>query len=233
MKKLGAIALAALAMASTSAMAQGTHNVGNFGPGYPGYGNGAGLAFNANVGIPNDTSAATTTVSTAFTLTGTVNKDCSYFNANSGSHTIPLGTIGVRNSNNEAPSQLFNQVSDFSIEITSTSAGCNFANTVSVDKSNGAQGLLNSAPGGYDSNSFTANIPYIARIGISQATTNTTAPAPGQYQTFQAETNEGGKSKAFGAFRSAIFLHAIVPAQTKGLVAGTYSDTVTVTLTAS
>lgn len=230
MKKIGAIALAALAMASTSAMAQ-THSVGNWGPGaLP---NGASLAFNANVGIPNDTSVATPTVSTSFTLTGSVAKDCSYYNANSGSHTIPLGAIGVRNSNNEAPNELFNQVSEFSIEITSTTAGCNFANTVKVEKSNGVQGLLNSAPGGYDTANFTANIPYIARIGIQQASTNTTAPALGQYQTFQAATNQSSASQSFGAFRSRITLHTIVPVQTKGLVAGTYSDTVAVELKAS
>lgn len=231
MKKISAIALFALgALASTSVFAQ-THQVGNYGVGaqHPG---GPALAFNANIAIPNDTSSATPTVSTAFTLTGSVARDCSYFNNNSGTHTIPLGAIGVYNSNNEDIANLFNQVSNFSIEMTSTSAGCNFANTITVSKANGVQGLLNSAPGGYDSNNFTANIPYTAKIGISNVSTNTSAPAVGTYHTFQAAANEASKSQTYGAFRSRITLNAIVPAQSLGLVAGTYSDTITIELKA-
>jgi hypothetical protein len=229
MKKITAIALLALGtMASAPAFAQ-THNVGNWGPGATG-GNGASLAFNANIGIPNNTIDAADTVWTAFTLTGAVSRDCSYYNANSGSHTIPLGAIGVRTSANEPVGQMFNQVSDFSIEMTSTSAGCNFANTVSVTKANGADGLLNNAPGGYDTDNFTANIPYVARVGIQKATTSTTAPGVGTYKTFEAGVNEATKSQSFGAFRSRLTLHTIVPAQPLGLVAGTYSDTVTVQL---
>ncbi|MBX3561929.1 MAG: hypothetical protein KF780_08965 [Sphingomonas sp.] len=231
MKKIGTIALLAASMLAATSVSAQTHNVGNFGPGaaFPG---GPSLAFNANIGIPNDSSAATPTVTTAFTLTGSVARDCSYHQGNSPTHTIPLGAIGVLNSNNEVPTQLFNQAGNFSIEITSTSAGCNFANTVEVTKVNGVSGLVNSAAGGYDTNNFTANIPYRVRVGIQEASTNTTAPAAGGYQTWTVAENQGSDYRTYGAFRSRIIMHAQVDAQSKGLVAGTYSDTIRIELRA-
>ena len=68
----------------------------------------------------------------------------------------------------------FEMVSPASAVVNSTTAGCNFNNTVTLTKANGAQGLRNLAAGGYDSNQFQANIPY--SVGASfTATTNTSA----------------------------------------------------------
>jgi len=230
MKKLLSVTCAAIALiASTSAMAQ-THNsyVGEYGGSTPFTGppNWAGYS---PAGIPNDTSAATPTVTNTFTFTGTVASDCSFYGGSSTSHAIPLGAIGVRNSNNEgAVGNLFNQAASFTYEIGTSSAGCNTNNTVTVSKN--ANGLQNSAASGFDSNQFTNKIPYSVLVGISNATTNTAAGAPGTYVPMTVAANAASNSETLGAWRSNMNVTATFPAQTLGLLAGTYSDTITVTL---
>ena len=128
MRKMTIAAIAAFTMMSApGAYAQQTyHNIGNFGNSAPG--GAPTLAINGFTSdglhaLPDDTTAATPTVTNSFVLTGTVAKDCSYYSgAPSGTTTIPLGAIGVRNGNTETVNNLFNQVAAFNVEITSTSA---------------------------------------------------------------------------------------------------------------
>ncbi len=227
MKKLFIVATSAIALlSSTTAMAAGgTHNMpaGNFGT--------ANLAYNANVAIPNDTTDATPTVTENFTLTGNVAKDCSFWDEGTQTHNISIGAIGVKNGNNEAVSNLFNQAGDFSIEITTTSAGCNFNNTVTVAKS--VAGLQHQGPAsGFDNTQFTDHIPYSVKVGIHSATANQTTGAVGAFVGTTVATTDASQSLTLGAWRSSLDLQAQVPAQTLGLVAGNYSDTITVTLAA-
>lgn len=231
------MASAAVALVATPAFAGHNSYPGEYTPGnwsdpnpanqpkvlWAGYSNSAGQ-------IPDDTTTATPTVTNTFTLTGSVAKDCSFSGGSSTSHSIPLGAIGVKNGNDEVTGGLFNQNGDFSYQIGVTSAGCNFNNTVTVSKLNGANGLVNPTPGGYDTNNFTANIPYSIVVGISQATTNQGAGAAGQYTPMTIAAGSGSGSEKLGAWRSNMNITASIPAQPKGLVAGNYSDTITVTL---
>ena len=58
---------------------------------------GFGTRYTASTTAPDDTENATPTVSNAFTLTGSVNKDCSFYAGNDASaRNIDFGTIGVR-----------------------------------------------------------------------------------------------------------------------------------------
>lgn len=230
MKKLLMITAAVAAMAAAPAYAAHNSYPGEYsGPNGTGWVLWAGYSNSAGQ-IPDDTTTATPTVTNTFTLSGTVAKDCSFSGGSSTSHSIPLGAIGVKNSNTDQPADLFNQNGDFSYQIGIGSAGCNFNNTVTVTKTNGSQGLLNAAPGGYDSNNFTANIPYSILVGISNATTNQAAGAAGTYTPMTVAANAGSNSEKLGAWRSNMNITASIPAQTKGLVAGNYSDTITVTL---
>jgi len=227
-------AVAAFALVtSTSAFAQQTyHNIGNFGNASLGS---PILAINGFTSdglhaLPDDTTPATTSVTNSFTLSGTVNKDCSYYSGAANNQvSIPLGAIGVRNGNTETTSNLFNQNGGFNVEITSTSAGCNTENTVTV--SHAANGLVNPNPGSYDSTQFTAKIPYTIVTGLAHATPLGTTAA-GTFQTFSVAPNTASNSADYGAWRSSMTVTAQIPAQTLGLVAGTYSDTIVVTLAA-
>jgi hypothetical protein len=113
------------------------------------------------------------------------------------------------------------------MDISSTSAGCNFNNTVTISKS--AQGLVNASAGGYDSNQFTANIPYKINAGLT-GTTNTSGPAAGTFVPITLADGDSTKQVHLGAWRSNLNMGLVFTAQNKGLVAGNYTDTITVEL---
>jgi len=227
-KLLATIAIGAMATWSTTAFAAhpvtteqgwgtwagGTYGSGPFwGPG--GYQN------------ADDTTPATPTSTQTFTLTGTVAKDCSYYNGTTSTHSVNLGAIGVKNGDTEQTTTAFNQAADIHFDLQTTSAGCNFNNTVTASKS--AQGLLNSAAGGYDSSEFTNKIPYSVTIGIPKAV-NFNTTGTGTYHGVTVGLAQASNSMHLGAWRSALTLGIAAPAQTLGLVAGTYTDTITLTL---
>jgi hypothetical protein len=224
-KKAFALTAAAIAMIAATSATASIHTVT---PGY--YGN---PGFQPPIwavngwNIPDDTTTATPDVTNTFTLTGTVAKDCSYYGGPSPSHTIPLGAIGVKNGDTETSTTAFNQASTFNMDISSSSAGCNFNNTVTISKN--AQGLVNAAAGGYDSNQFTANIPYKINGGLT-GTTNTSGPAAGTFVPIVLNDGDATKQVHLGAWRSNLNMGLVFTAQSKGLVAGNYTDTITVEL---
>jgi hypothetical protein len=233
MKKIvSAIALSAFALASSSAAFATGHTAQDsvYGSGvFAGGTYGAGPFYGPGGGQITDNTDPNTSpiVTNTFTLNGTVTKDCSFYAGTSTSHTINLGQIGVRNGNTETTATAFTQAAPFNFDIQTTSAGCNFDNTVSLTKS--ANGLVNAAPGGYDSSEFTAKIPYKATVGVSKAV-NAGATGTGIYHAFVVDVADSSGSMHLGAWRSGLTLNVNAPAQTLGLVAGTYTDTITLTL---
>jgi hypothetical protein len=166
-----------------------------------------------------------------FSLTGTVNKDCSFYSGNDASaRNIDFGVIGVRTGNNENVNNAFEMVGPAEADIDTLTAGCNFNNEVEIAKSN-VNGMLNAAAGGYDTNQFQANIPYSVNAAWTGVAINVvTAGTP---QTLNVATNVLGAIKQQGAWRSNMAIDIDAPAVTaKGLVAGTYTGTTTLTLRA-
>ncbi len=187
-------------------------------------------AFDLSTGgsMPDDSATDTPTVTVSFNMSGTVAQNCSYFSNSAGnSQSISLGAIGIKNGNSQNIGSLFNQIDPIDFEITSTNAGCNTDNTVTVTK--GANGLFNPSTSGYDSSQFTNSIPYSIKVGVHAATLAGTV-GTGIPQGFTVATTAQTGSANYGAWRSKLDLLANIPAQTLGLVAGTYSDTITVTL---
>lgn len=231
MKKLlaGAATVLAVAAMSTTASAQGyleREGNGNPGPGYSIY------LWEAH----GDTQVAQTEITAAFTLTGTVNKDCSYFLGAAGdaspnqTKSINLGVIGVKTGNNESVNNAFDMVGQAEADVDSTTAGCNTNNTITIEKDD-VLGLVNSTPGGYDNTAFQANLPYIveARWSGANSLSGPTAPV-GEGLWIQA--GEKIASKPQGAWRSRLLVNFKVPVADKALVAGQYTGTTTVTLKA-
>jgi hypothetical protein len=187
-------------------------------------------AFDAATGgsMPDDATTDTPTVTVSFNMSGTVAQNCSYFsNSTNNQQSISLGAIGIKNGNSQNIGSLFNQIDPIDFEITSTNAGCNTDNTVTVSK--GANGLSNPTTSGFDSSQFTNSIPYSIKVGVAAATPAGTV-GTGQFQGFTVPTTATTGSANYGAWRSKLDLTANIPAQSLGLVAGTYSDTITVTL---
>jgi hypothetical protein len=187
-----------------------------------------GSRYRQNTSSPDDTEQASQTAGGTFTLQGQVNADCSFYNGSSSTHTLDLGTIGIRTGDNENVTVAFNQAGTATAHVDTATAGCNTHNVVTIAEQNAGAGLVNSNPGPYDSAQFTANIPYALNAswtGVDEATTTGFAKsltvAAGSSGT---GTNEGG------AWRSAFNMDITVPPQSLGLVAGKYSDQITVTL---
>lgn len=219
------IASAGAAQAQTTLITEGTGLGGLLGSGtfYTAL-SGSLQSANSNTATPN--------LETSFTLSGTVAKDCSFYAGNSAASTnINLGQLGVVTNNGANVGDAFEMRAAAGANITSGTAGCNFNNTVTIGKDNGINGMEVVVPSGFDSNQFQANLPYSITANWV-GTTNTVGGAPGGSQSLTVGTNEDEDDWTGGAWRSAFNMLITVPAPNKGLVAGTYEDTITVTLAA-
>lgn len=192
---------------------------------------GIGTRYTALSLAPNNTEAAEQTVTTTFTLNGEVTKDCSFYAGNTpAARTINFGVIGVRTGNNENTSSAFEMAGPASANVNTLTAGCNFNNNVVITK-NDAQGLVNNAPGGYDTDEFQANIPYEVTATWSGVAYNTVGT--GGTSTLQVADNQQTNNLKQGAWRSPMNIaFYAAPVTNKGLVAGTYTGTTTLTLSA-
>ncbi|HEU4960214.1 MAG TPA: spore coat protein U domain-containing protein [Sphingomonas sp.] len=180
----------------------------------------SGSRYHQQSDAPDNEDAATTSTGGKFTLTGHVTPDCSFYNggvAQDTAHTIDLGTIGVHTGNGDNVSIAFNQMSTAHANVNTATAGCNTRNNVTITKN----ALINANPGLYDSNEFTATIPYEIHANWTNASGDH-AINLGQQQSSDTKTG--------GAWRSAFNMNIDVPPPSKGLVAGDYQDTITVTI---
>lgn len=190
-----------------------------------------GTRYTAQADAPGNTEQATPTVNVNFRLSGTVNKDCSFYSGNTASaRSIDFGVIGIRTGNNENVNNAFEMVGPATAEIESLTAGCNFNNEVEISKDD-IRGLVNSAPGGFDTNEFTATIPYSVEANWTGVALN--AQTTGSAQSLNVGVNANAAQKQQGAWRSAMNIDIVAPVvQGKGLVAGQYKGTTTLTLRA-
>lgn len=192
---------------------------------------GFGTRYTATADAPSDSATATPTVNVVFTLSGSVNKDCSFYSGNnSNARNIAFGVIGVRTGDNENVASAFEMVGPATAAVESLTAGCNTNNSVEIVK-NSASGLVNAAPGGYDTDEFQANIPYSVNASWTGVAYNTIAAGSSQTLNIGNTTASGFLNQ--GAWRSEMDINFNAPAITnKGLVAGNYTGTTTLTLRA-
>lgn len=191
----------------------------------------SGSRYHQDTTSTGNTESASNNAGGTFTLTGTVDKDCSFYNGSAagGAHTINLGTIGVRTGDADNVSIAFNQVADASANVNTATAGCNFNNRVTINKAH--KGLQNNTTSSFDPNQFTNEIPYSVDAtwtGVAQGSSQS-----GQRELQLSANTSGSQFLDSGAWRSAFNMNIAIPKQSLGLVAGTYTDTITVTLAAS
>lgn len=190
-----------------------------------------GTRYTAEASAPADSETATRRVNVVFRLSGSVNKDCSFYSGNNDSaRDIDFGVIGVRTGNNENVNRAFEMVGPATAAIETLTAGCNFNNEVSITKSN-VDGLINNSGSGYDQDEFQANIPYSVEANWTGVAFGVVAP--GSAQTLEAATTDLTKTITQGAWRSNMTIDIEAPAITsKGLVAGNYRGSTRLTLRA-
>ena len=195
---------------------------------------GFGTRYTASTTAPDDTENATPTVSNAFTLTGSVNKDCSFYAGNDASaRNIDFGTIGVRTGDAENVNSAFEMAGPLNAQIQTLTAGCNFNNEVTIAKGNQYGDGMNLVgnPGGFDSSQFQTNLPYTVNASWTGVPLNFIGT--GSAQSLTVGLAQASNNVQQGAWRSQMTIDVSAPAITgRGLVAGTYQDTMTVTLSA-
>jgi hypothetical protein len=193
--------------------------------------NGIGTRYTALAGALGDTATAQTRIDVVFSLSGRVNRDCSFYQGNNASaRNIDFGVIGVRTGDNENVNSAFEMVGPAVASIETLTAGCNTNNVVEINK-NDVRGLVNNNPGGYDTDEFQANIPYSVQARWTGVALN--AQTAGTRQTLTVPTSGNAGQLQQGAWRSDMEIDITAPAiADKGLVAGSYTGTTTVTLRA-
>lgn len=190
-----------------------------------------GTRYTAVAGALPNTTTATPTVTVAFSLTGSVTKDCSFYSGNNSSATnIDFGVIGVRTGNNENVNNAFEMVGPAVAAIDTLTAGCNFNNRVTLAK-NDAAGLVNQTASGWDSNQFQANIPYTVNASWT-GTPSQSGGAAGIPQSVALSSTQLTNNVLQGAWRSAMDIDIVAAPAPLGLVAGNYTGTMTLTLAA-
>lgn len=191
-----------------------------------------GTRYRARADAPINSEPAQQEINVAFNLTGEVEKDCSFYAGNNASaQNIDFGVIGVRTGDNENVNSAFEMVGNAVANIDTLTAGCNFNNEVIITKSS-ASGLVNSTVSGFDSTQFQNNIPYTVNASWV-GTTNQASGSAGSPQSLTVAINDLDGTKQQGAWRSRMDIDIVAPAVTnKGLVAGDYAGTTTLTLRA-
>ena len=225
MKKALFLGAAALMIGTTANAASGTFTDGDNSPDMVSW---------SSTTAANNFEDAAPQISAEFTLKGTVTKTCSMQGVDDTTPglqgTVDLGTIGINAGDDSAVSELFVMAGPASVQIKSAAAGCNYNNTVSLTKDS-VQGLVNTAPGNYDSAQFQANIPYALDASFTGVVSG---QGSGSLQHVLVSTTQASNVQSFGAWRSPFQLDVSIPVVAgKGLVGGTYQSVVTVTLAIS
>jgi hypothetical protein len=187
-------------------------------------------SFSTSGTAPNNTELATVSVQSIYTLTGNVTPDCSFFGQ--GDRSIQLGQLGVRTGNNEAVGNMFNLRQAASVNINTSAAGCNTANTVTIAK-NSDRGLVNAAATAFDGAQFQNNLPYSVEAKYTAPNTGLQGGQNGNLQTIAINSSSASGNYATGAWRSSFNIDVTTDVPTKGLISGTYEGTLTVTLAAA
>ncbi|MGH6979178.1 MAG: hypothetical protein ACRED4_07790, partial [Brevundimonas sp.] len=169
---------------------------------------------------------AQSSTSNTFTLEGDVTPDCSFFVGNVNT-TIDFGTIGIEARDNVGPASAFDMTAPATAQIQTNVAGCNTRNLVRVTKGN-PDGMRNASTSGYDPAQFTNKLPYSVAVAFNGSAPNSAAAQAG---AFNVDASEQTDSQLHGAWKSVFTMNVNVPPPAESLLAGTYTDTVNVSLT--
>lgn len=174
--------------------------------------------FSDNIGTVNTSNSAT------FSLSGTVTPDCAYYTGGT-TQSIEFGQIGI-NAQDNNPDAAFEMVdSQRSVDINSNLAGCNTKNTVKFTKTD----LQNASAAGFDADQFTNVIPVELQAKFKAGGVGATANASQQTVTLSAAGNVASES-SYGAWKSPLDMKVTMRNPGKGLLAGSYTGTVGLTI---
>jgi hypothetical protein len=182
--------------------------------------------------VAGNTGTASATDGATFSLTGTVSMDCSYYSGNA-NLALNFGTIGINTLDSVGIDEAFDMAGPLNATIESNVAGCNTKNTVSITKGNGANGMVSNNTVSFDQAQFTNKIPYSVTASWTGIEQSSAGAGEASEQALNVSETQGSASLPQGAWKSHLVLDINAQTQDESLISGTYTDTVTVTLTAS
>ena len=188
-----------------------------------------GSSWHAIGNAADDNGTAEGSDGATFTMTGSVSTDCAYYSGNNNTETLNFGQIGIYASDETGPAAAFTMVAPATLTVDTNLAGCNTANTVRVYKTD-IRGMVNNTGSAYDTDVFQANLPYT--IAARYTASGTGAPAAGTPQVLNVAADVDQATRQHGAWKSPMALDVVIPVPGKALLAGAYSGTFGVTISA-
>ena len=166
-------------------------------------------------------------ITNVFTISGNVTADCSFFVGNV-DRSINFGVIGIEANDNVGPASAFDMTAPATASVQTNVAGCNTQNRVTVAKGR-ATGMVSDNGSGFDQTQFTNELDYTVIANWQGSAQSGGAQAP-VAETLTVGLNDLDDSKPQGAWKSVFTMNINVPIPALSLLAGNYSDTITVTL---
>lgn len=168
-----------------------------------------------------------------FSISGSVSASCILGNGDAALADVNFGTLGINGDAANGVDNAFEMVGARNGHTRTNAAGCNTKNRVTLTKGNGAQGLLSTdtAASGWDTNVFQANIPYSLAAQYTAGSPGDLG-VTGSISKFTVDALSSTNSRENNAWRSDFSIRVDIPAAAKALVAGNYTDTVTVQINA-
>lgn len=190
----------------------------------PGINSNVALFTMESSGFASNTAATNLSSAATFSLSGSVSEDCAYYTGGTNT-TVAFGEIGINTSDNN-PNAAFEMVGgDRTLEINSNLAGCNTKNTVTFSKTD----LSTNATAGYDPLQFTNVIPVHLAANFTAPDLGTTTGA-GPKTVNLTQTGNQSAPGTYGAWKSPLNMVVTLKNPGKGLLAGTYNGTVSLTI---
>jgi len=193
----------------------------------PGINDSTALITISSSGFAANTADISTTNGATFSLSGNVTPDCAYYFGDADTN-VNFGQIGINTSDNN-PDAAFEMVGgDRTLEISSNLAGCNTRNTVTFSKTD----LSTNASAGFDPVQFTNVIPVQLSASFTAGDLGTTSGASLKTVKLLQVGNQSAPS-SYGAWKSPLNMVVTLKNPGKGLLAGSYTGTVGVTIVAN
>lgn len=190
----------------------------------PGINSSVALFTMESAGFANNTAATTLSNGATFSLTGNVTPDCAYYTGGT-TTSVDFGQIGINTSDNN-PDAAFEMVgNDRTLDISSNLAGCNTKNTVTFTKTD----LSTNAAAGFDAAQFTNVIPVELAANYTAGVVGATNNAGLQNVSLTQAGNQA-VANTYGAWKSPLNMVVKMKNPGKGLLAGTYNGTVSLTI---
>lgn len=190
----------------------------------PGINSNVALFTMDSAGFANNTAATTLSNGATFSLSGTVSQDCAYYTGGTNT-TVDFGQIGINTSDNN-PDAAFEMVgNDRTLDISSNLAGCNTKNTVTFTKTD----LSTNAAAGFDAAQFTNVIPVELDANFTAGGVGATTNA-GLVNVSLTQAGNQASASTYGAWKSPLNMVVKMKNPGKGLLAGTYNGTVSLTI---